>query len=215
MSDLTPLKVKNSFKSLLHVTDTSAGLTASLQYLKDGDGTPSTVQLSTDACVIDALTVTNLTVSSVTTPITLSQGGTGAASAANARANLGLILDSDVESYATAFTAGESISDRDMVYQHTDGKVYVAKANSTASAATVIGFAQASASVNDSVKIRVGGVQTGLSGLSAGVMYYLSTTAGQLTATPPSGSGQHLVAIGIGRSSSSLVFHPQFIATRN
>ena len=54
-TDLTGSTPASTFPQLLHV---DGGLTASLKYAYDGDGTQSVFQLSTAACSIDSLTVT-------------------------------------------------------------------------------------------------------------------------------------------------------------
>lgn len=41
-------------------------------------------------------------------------------------------------------------------------------------------------------------------GLTAGALYYLSTTAGQITSTPPSGAGQYIIPIGMALSTTEL-----------
>lgn len=41
-------------------------------------------------------------------------------------------------------------------------------------------------------------------GLTAGTVYYLSTTAGQLTATAPTGSGQYVMKVGMALSTTEM-----------
>lgn len=52
------------------------------------------------------------------------------------------------------------------------------------------------------------GVITGLSGLTAGLTYYLDTTAGGVTATAPSGSGDMVQRIGVAISATEISFEP-------
>lgn len=56
MTDLTNTKVKDTYKSILHTPDTTVGLTSSLQVVQDGDGTSSTLYISTDAIKADTTT---------------------------------------------------------------------------------------------------------------------------------------------------------------
>lgn len=53
-------------------------------------------------------------------------------------------------------------------------------------------------------KIMTHGVLTGLTGLTAGATYYLSTTAGALTTTAPSAAASFVVPIGVALSTTSL-----------
>jgi len=50
------------------------------------------------------------------------------------------------------------------------------------------------------------GMNTNLSGLSIGTRYYLSTTAGAYTSTPPTASGNLQQSLGIAVSATSLLF---------
>lgn len=47
-------------------------------------------------------------------------------------------------------------------------------------------------------------VTGGTGGLTAGTLYYLSATAGQLTTTAPSGSGQYVMKVGMALSTTEL-----------
>lgn len=104
MTDLTGKTPANTYKSLLHMPNTSTGLTASLQYVQDGDGTNSPIQVSTSAVSIDSLTVTTgLTLSG----FTLSTAAIGSGTFANAR-----ISESSVTQHEAALSITESqISD--------------------------------------------------------------------------------------------------------
>ena len=91
-------------------------------------------------------------------------------------------------------TAGEALSAGDVVYLSdgsgslTAGRWYKADADNTYSSSTagMVGIAPAAcASGATDCSIRMGGRVTGLSGLTAGELYYASATAAALTATPP------------------------------
>ena len=94
--------------------------------------------------------------------------------------------------------AFENVSDGDALYMRTsDGQVGKASAaDGTVENAQVVGFADADATANSTVKVIVIGLKT-LSGLDAGDLYFLSpSTAGAITLTPPSSAGQAVVRVG-------------------
>ncbi len=63
-------------------------------------------------------------------------------------------------------------------------------ADGTIENATVVGFANATVSANDTVKVVVTGLKT-LSSLNAGDLFFLSdSTAGAITTSAPSGAGK-------------------------
>ena len=95
-------------------------------------------------------------------------------------------------------TAFETVADGDALYMRTsDGQVGKASAaNGTLENATVVGFANAAALANETVKVIVIGLKT-LSSLNAGDLFFLSdSTAGAITATPPSGAGKAVTRVG-------------------
>ena len=87
-------------------------------------------------------------------------------------------------------TAFESVSDGDAVYMRSsDGQVGKASA--------------AAASAGNDVKVLVAGMKT-MSGIDPGDLYFLSpTTAGAITTTAPTGSGQAVTRVGEGATSTS------------
>ena len=89
-----------------------------------------------------------------------------------------------------------------------DGQVGKASAaNGTLENAVVVGFANNSAVTNGSVKVIVAGT-IDISGLDAGDLYFLSpTTAGAVTLTPPSGSGQAITRVGEAATTTKLATH--------
>jgi len=95
-------------------------------------------------------------------------------------------------------TAFEAVSNGDALYMRTsDGQVGKATAaNGSSEAASVVGFADSAVSSSATVKVIVMGIKT-LSGLDAGDLYYLSpSTAGAITTTAPSSSGQSVTRLG-------------------
>ena len=103
-------------------------------------------------------------------------------------------------------TAFENVTEGDAIYMRTsDGQVGKATASDgTSEAATVVGFANATASANTTVKVIVVGLKT-ISGLDAGDLYFLSpSTAGAITLTPPSTAGQAVVRLGEAATTTTL-----------
>ena len=95
-------------------------------------------------------------------------------------------------------TTFEAVSNKDALYMRSaDGQVGKATAASGSSeAANVVGFADSAKGSGETVKVVVVGIKT-MSGLDAGYLYYLSpSSAGAITTTAPSGSGQALTRIG-------------------
>ena len=102
-------------------------------------------------------------------------------------------------------TAFENVTEGDALYMRTsDGQVGKATAaDGTSEAATVVGFANATASANASVKVVVVGIKS-MTSLDAGDLYLLSpSTAGAITLTPPSSAGQAVVRLGEAATSTS------------
>ena len=106
-------------------------------------------------------------------------------------------------------TAFENVTEGDALFMRTsDGQVGKASAaNGTLENAVVVGFANNSAVTNGSVKVIVAGT-IDISGLDAGDLYFLSpTTAGAVTLTPPSGSGQAITRVGEAATTTKLATH--------
>ena len=106
-------------------------------------------------------------------------------------------------------TVFENVTEGDALFMRTaDGQVGKASAaNGTLENAVVVGFANNSATTNGTVKVIVAGT-IDLSGLDAGDLYFLSpTTAGAITLTPPSGSGQAVTRVGEAATTTKLATH--------
>ena len=102
--------------------------------------------------------------------------------------------------------AFENVTEGDALYMRTsDGKVGKASAaDGTIENAFVIGFANISAITGESLQVAVAGLKD-ISGLDAGDLFFLSaTTAGAITATPPSSAGQAVVRIGEAATATKL-----------
>ena len=106
-------------------------------------------------------------------------------------------------------TAFQDVTDGDALYMRTsDGQVGKASAaDGTIENATVVGFANATVSANDTVKVVVTGLKT-LSSLNAGDLFFLSdSTAGAITITPPSGAGKAITRVGEASTATDLAIH--------
>jgi hypothetical protein len=91
----------------------------------------------------------------------------------------------------------ENVSQGDALYlRASDGKAGKAIAGGTLDQAYVCGFADTSKNAGEIVKVLVTGVEA-ISGLDAGDHYFLSaSSAGSITTTPPSTTGQYVVRVG-------------------
>jgi hypothetical protein len=106
--------------------------------------------------------------------------------------------------------ASETISAGQFVSIHASSGAKIRKANATDDTKPVNGFAAAGiASAAAGAMTVPGNVITGLSGLTPGAIYYLDTTAGAITDTPPSGSGNLVQEVGVALSATSLLFNPK------
>lgn len=87
---------------------------------------------------------------------------------------------------ANVFTLGETVALNDALYfDLADGKVYRAQSASDKKAKNFIGFAKKAGVLNDQIPVQgaPGSIVSGFSGLTANAPYYLSTSAGAITAT--------------------------------
>jgi len=109
-----------------------------------------------------------------------------------------------------AVTTSEALAANDLVnvYDNT-GTPAVRKADATVEGKECNGFVKSGYASSASATVYLSGnAITGLSGLTAG-RRYLSTTAGQSTATPPSGSGNVVQKIGDAFSATAIAFEPE------
>ena len=85
-----------------------------------------------------------------------------------------------------------------------DGKVGNALASGSLDQATVVGFAESSKLTGEEVRCLVVGL-VATSGLDAGESYYLATTTGAITKTPPSTTGEFVTRVGEAATGASLI----------
>ena len=102
-------------------------------------------------------------------------------------------------------TAFENVTEGQALYMRTsDGQVGKASAaNGSLENCHVIGFADAATSATGTCKVVTTGIKTMPSTIDPGDIYYLSpTTAGAITTTVPSGSGQSVTRVGEGATTT-------------
>lgn len=110
-----------------------------------------------------------------------------------------------------SFTTGEVIASRDIVCINTgltDGKIYKADANVAGLSKGFLGIATGAAGIDANLQVLSFGTIEGMSGLTTGSIYYLSTTPGVITTTPPSSTGDIVRVVGYALSATVLWFSP-------
>ena len=109
-----------------------------------------------------------------------------------------------VTGYVT--TTFENVTQGDAVYSRaSDGFVGKAIGNDTFDKAKVAGFAETTQTSGSQIRVLVRGI-IATSGLNFGNEYFLSTnSAGSITETPPSGSGNYLTRVGEAGSTGQFI----------
>jgi len=107
-------------------------------------------------------------------------------------------------------TAGEGISNGEVVYKSSDGLFYKAEADSTAPVADVWGIAVNTAVTGSPLTVVTAGIVTGASSVKQGQWYLLSNVAGDLAevAADLTEDGSYVTFIGIGLTTTSLTIQP-------
>lgn len=107
-----------------------------------------------------------------------------------------------VENY---YVADEALDARDVVYISAADNVSKASAAGGGAASRAIGLVTATVADTDPALVRSEGIMDGFTGLTAGARYYLSAaTAGEITATLPTGTGNTIVQVGYAKSATAL-----------
>lgn len=117
------------------------------------------------------------------------------------------------EAVENPYTAGENLVAGDVLYISAADTASKADASDDAKIG-VIGFASAAASAAADVLVKTDGIVPGLVGLTAGARYYLSTTAGGISATAPTGAGNNVVQVGFAKSATQLQIRIQYLGKR-
>jgi len=169
---------------------------------------------------LDSAAASNFTVSGATADLTL--GARGATITLNetgettldatftATSIVGALneLKADNSAVVATFVSDAAITAGDVVTTSatTDGRVVPADANSGDQA--IVGLSlDAAGGAGASVRVVMAGLMTGLAGLTRGSTYYLSATAGGITTTAPSTSGDLVIRIGWATSATALAVH--------
>jgi hypothetical protein len=119
----------------------------------------------------------------------------------------------------TRFTAGESLAFGDVVYiDATLGQFKKADADTGSTAPAIALCLETSLSSGAAGNFLMHGFVTKVSsGVGAyggpNTIWYLSTTAGNITTTPPSAKDDVVQIIGVALSEYTLYFHPQLVFT--
>lgn len=120
---------------------------------------------------------------------------------------LGGNLDLNEKGFTKQITLGETVTAGQIVHLHTDGKYYLAEADIPADAVDELVLALAGGVLDGVVAGLVFGYYT-TTGLTAGSIYYLSETAGAITATAPTTSLSVVRILGYALSTTVLLFRP-------
>lgn len=118
------------------------------------------------------------------------------------------VLPSTVGAQVTSVAASENIADGDIVNIWLDsGTPKARKADADSINTRAVGFVKAGYTTSEMVTVYLSGTNDHVTGLTVGPVY-LSTTAGGITSTPPSGSGDIVQPIGFAISATELAFNP-------
>lgn len=105
--------------------------------------------------------------------------------------------------------SSENLAAGDMVNLWNDGGTIKArKADATTAGKEVDGFVTAGVTAPADATVVLDGTLSGLSSLTVGAVYYLSTTAGGITATAPSAENNVVQTVGKAKSATELIFEP-------
>ena len=105
--------------------------------------------------------------------------------------------------------AGENLSGGNLVYLKSDGKWWKTDADAEATTKGLLGLVMDAKSVGQAVKVLIlGKVASAGWSWTVGAPIYGSCTAGGITQTAPSGSGDQVRKIGHALSSTTIIFNP-------
>ena len=104
-------------------------------------------------------------------------------------------------------SASEALSAGDFVNIFGSGSVlWCRKASATDATKPAHGFVKSAVSNGSTADIYLCGTNSNRSGMTVGAMQYLSTTAGGITATPPSGAGNIIQPLGVAKAATAMRF---------
>lgn len=118
----------------------------------------------------------------------------------------GSVLPTGVGADTKVANAGDTLGAGDFVYIDATGDVRLADASTAGKEAQGFVLSAFTAATNATVYFE--GTNNALSGLTVGSRYYLGTTAGSVTTTAPTASGEVVQYVGRATSATELAFEP-------
>ena len=103
--------------------------------------------------------------------------------------------------------SNEALTDGDFVYIDDTTGACAKKADATTTAKEAIGYVKATTLAGDPAIVYFGGVASGQT-VTIGTRYYLGTSAGAETSTPPSATGNVVQFLGMAISTTEIAFEP-------
>ena len=171
----------------------------------DGSGAPSTLAVGTNDQVLtaDSTTATGLKWTAAGTFTTVNVAEDGKLDFTNTAPG----TSGDATGIIFSFTAGATLAVGDVVYMGTGGKVLLADANATTSM-PALGICTSASTDTNPVDVMIQGLMklTGWS-FTVGADIFISGTAGDVTATAPSASGDTVQKVGVAVASDTVYFN--------
>lgn len=118
------------------------------------------------------------------------------------------MMPTGVGADSQSITASEALTAGPVNVWNDTGTLKVRKADATTAGKEANGFVTGSVSNGASATVYFDGTMTGLTGLTIGADYFLSTTAGGYVTTAPSSSGNIVQRVGKALSTTTMSFQP-------
>jgi len=113
------------------------------------------------------------------------------------------------------FIVGENLLKGEVCYYKSDGKMWKASASAESTSKGLLGIPVTNMFTGDLGRFLLFGKLILDSSLGTGSVYYLSTSSGSMTTSPPSGSGQIVRVIGYALTTVGLIFNPDVTWVKN
>jgi hypothetical protein len=191
------------------------GTTSTTKYIKQVAGVlTEEAALTTSAGAGDAQKIPALNASGVLDPSIVNAttasagvGSSGQVAALDSSGRLDItMMPVGVVAETALITASEALASGDYVNVWNSSGAKVRKADATVAGKEAMGFVLASVGSGSPATVYFEGTNTAVSGQTAGNVF-LSTTPGQGTSTPPSGSGNVVQPIGFAVSATAVNFN--------